>query len=134
MNFFHKPSEIASCLKELKIIEDKITSTLFSSMAFNIIKPYVVKQIKNKEKTIYSIRNDKISPQNLVLLIITNVIAELLPTGQYHIYRGILNMEGQGLLELWHYAVDELQKSGFYTAEEAKEDNVWIEKQIKEVG
>jgi hypothetical protein len=135
----YKPSncglaEVQSCLVELETIEKDANSAFFQSAAFNTIKPYVVRLIKDKEKTVCSIKEDKMTPHNLVLLLITNVTGELLSSGRYHIYRGILNMTGTGLLAIWHYAISELEKSGYYSSEQAKEDNEWINKQIKEVG
>lgn len=123
------PAEVQHCLEELKLIESKL-----DNMSFPLIKHQVIKLIKNKEKTIYSIRDDKTSPRDLVLLLISNVSGDAMATGQHHVYRGRLSMEGQELLKLFNYAISELEKSGFQSKEETEKDRLWIREQINSVG
>lgn len=126
---FDIPAEVQQCLEELKILESKLDNT-----SFPLIKPQVTKLIKDKEKTIYSIRESKMSPRYLVLLLISNVSGDSLATGQYHVYRGRLSMEGQELLKLFNYAISEMEKNGFQSKEETEKDRVWIREQINSVG
>lgn len=126
---FDIPAEVQQCLEELKILEPKLDNT-----SFPLIKPQITKLIKDKEKTIYSVRESKMSPRHLVLLLISNVSGEYLATGQYHIYRGRLSMEGQELLKLFNYAISEMEKNGFQSKEETEKDRIWIREQINSVG
>lgn len=123
--------EVNLCLRELNNIQSQNSDRF---IAFNTIRPQVVQLINNKEKTTASICDNKISHRNLVLLLITNVIADILPSGEYHIYRGTLNILGQDLLNLFNYAVTELEKSGFHSTQEAETDKQWIKDQIQNVG
>lgn len=126
---FSKKKEIEMCITEFNNISQEL-----SASAKEIVKPVVFDYLKDTEKTLYSLQKDKISPRNLIFLLITNAIAEILPTGHYHIYRGVLSQVGHDLLKLFDYAVNELEEKGCFSHEEAKEDKAWIREQINGVG
>jgi|BioPla2DNA2_1021312.scaffolds.fasta_scaffold36180_2 hypothetical protein len=126
---FSKKKEIQLCIAELRKMSKEL-----STAALDIVKPRIYEYLKDTDKVVYSLQEDKVTPRNLVLLLVTNAIAEKLPTGQYHIYRGVLGLEGQSLLNLYDYAIDELEKCGFLSVEEAKKDKDWIREQISVVG
>ncbi len=126
---FSKKKEIKMCISELNSMSQELSTT-----AIEIVKPRVFEYLKDTERVLYSLQEDKITPRNLILLLITNAIAEVLPTGHYHIYRGVLGLEGQNMLKLYDYAVNELEKNGYHSPEAAKEDKDWIREQIKDVG
>jgi len=121
--------EMQNCLQEVKNVQEEL-----NNIAFDEIKDEIIKQIKEKDKIVYSIKKEDISPRTLVFLIITNVIQSILSTGQYHVYRGTLNIIGTELLKIWDYAVNQLEKSGFHSPQAAEEDRKWIREQIKNVG
>ena len=53
--------------------------------------------INDRPRTAASILEDRLDPAGLVYLLVTNVAHERLSSGQYHIYRGVLNFQGQEL-------------------------------------
>ena len=76
-------------------------------------------------KTIASIRKDKLTPRNLVLLLMTNAANNRLrfsskPSELYAVRSFFL------------WAVDRLELEGFYMEEEASKDRTWIKEQLKE--
>lgn len=89
---------------------------------------------KDKESTVHSISVDKWKPSDLALLIVSKVSGNILSSGECHIYRGTLSGEGHGHLAVFRRAVQELAKSGFITQQEAEQDVIQIQKNIKEVG
>ncbi|MBN1906329.1 MAG: hypothetical protein JW927_14655 [Deltaproteobacteria bacterium] len=122
-------NNVSKCLNEMMQIKKEI-----NVLAFVEVESAVKELIKDTDKTNYSIDVDGLSPRTLVFLLITNVIQTLLPTGQYHIYRGTLNKQGNALLTLWDKATNELQNLNYYTEKEAQEDKTWIRTKIEAVG
>ena len=127
--FSRKSVEVQSCLRELNKIEDQ-----YEGMSFDLVKPKVERLIKERKRTEYSIRVDKLIPSDLTLILISNMIQQLLLSGQYHVYRGVLGMIGQDLLTLLCFVIERLQQSSFYTLEEATEEKNWIKGQLKDIG
>ncbi|MFY3775492.1 hypothetical protein ACOSZC_15205 [Marinobacter salsuginis] len=100
----------------------------------NIIEPEVVSVAKDAEKTIYSVRIDRMKPDELALLLITNVIGRHLSSGQHHTYRGVLNMTGKDMLRVWHSAQKAMLERGFVTESQVEKDNNWVAEQVKNAG
>ncbi|WP_305965621.1 hypothetical protein [Marinobacter salsuginis] len=100
----------------------------------NIIEPEVVSVAKDAEKTIYSVRIDRMKPDELALLLITNVIGRHLSSGQHHTYRGVLNMTGKDMLRVWHSAQKAMLERGFVTESRVEKDNNWVAEQVKNAG
>ena len=99
-----------------------------------IVEPQVVARARETEKTVYSVRVDGQKPDQLALLLITNVLGFELGSGSYHVYRGVLSMVGKDMLEVWHSAQKVMEERGYATAQEIAEDNRWIDRQIKNAG
>jgi len=57
-----------------------------------------------------------------------------LSTGQYHVYRGVLDFVGESLLRIFDTATEKLVVGGYHSQEEAKKDKDWVREQIKGVG
>lgn len=86
------------------------------------------------EKTKLSIQKDGLKVRDLAFLIILNVLGRELTSGRYHTYRGVLNLTGKQMLELWYYSVGCLKDNHYYTETEAANDLKWIRDEIKKVG
>jgi len=124
-----EPTEVKTCIYEMNRIEQES-----NCMAFKEIKPALVSLIKDADKTVYSIKNNGLSPATLVNLLITNVISKTLPSGKYCTYRGVLSLQGNELLRLWDYCVNNLETYNYHSKEQANEDKRWIRHQIRECG
>lgn len=126
---FFPPSEVKEVCNEVTMfMQDN------SSLSKDIIQKEVLLLAKDYNKTLYSICKDKLKPDQLALILITNVLGKHLGSGHYHIYRGVVNTSGQEMLESWHAAIQTLRDKGYYSDAEAEDDNKWIEEQIKKVG
>ena len=123
------PYEVKITIKEAKTFLSQ-TATL----CHRIIEPDVVTLAKDVDKTVYSIRVDRMRPDHLSLLLVTNVLGRHIGSGAYHIYRVVLNMVGQDMLEVWYAAQETMQERGYATEREVAKDNRWIKKQIKKAG
>ena len=76
----------------------------------------------------------KKSPRDIVLYAIAQQCKLLLSSGNYHIYRGVLSGEGNGMRAVFGIALDELVKSGFANEEQASEQRAELHELIKDVG
>lgn len=100
----------------------------------SIIEPQVLALAKDAGKVVYTIRIDRMKPDQLALILITNVLGQHLGSGQHHIYRGVLSMTGNDMLALWHQVQSELLKRGYCSEAEVEKDNRWVREQIKGAG
>jgi hypothetical protein len=74
------------------------------------------------------------SPRDLVLYAIVQAAKQMLSTGQYHIYRGVLGMEGNDIRAASAIALAELIKSGFTDEAGAREQRDLMSYLIANVG
>ena len=124
-------NEVQQTLRALDDFGQRHEDFLF----FDILKKHVTGIVVGEsEKTISSIREEGLTPEQLVYLLSTNAIQRFLPTGGFFTYRGTLNMQGHEMLRLWDIAVDGMEATGLQSAEESAEDKQWIRDQIKNWG
>ena len=73
---------------------------------------------------------------SILYIDIANVSGDYVSSGEYHLYRGILNPMGIGsdLLKIFDGALDELINCGYMDERQAKEQKDGIREQIKQVG
>ncbi len=124
-----KPAEVKNTASEIDAFLNQ-----HASLCSAIIRTESTRLANIKEKTVQSIRNDGLKPDQLALILITNVLGHQLSSGQYHVHRGVLNAIGADMLKLWSAAVSTMQQRGYYSSEEAQEDMRWIQSEIKNVG
>jgi hypothetical protein len=130
-------SDVFSTLvAEIKLVEDEYieeNDDLFNG--FDVIRDDIKATIfGDPGKTMRSIEEDGLSPQQLIYLLITNTLDNHICSGKYHTYRGILSYKGQALLNLWDWAVDKMFYEGLHTEQQAEDDKNWVREQIKNVG
>lgn len=89
---------------------------------------------KNAERTMYSIRIDRLKPDQLALILIFNVLTRNLESGCYHGYRGILTGIGHDMLRLWHITEKEMVKRGYSTKDQYDIDAEGLMMSIRSVG
>lgn len=121
---------------EVKLTQQALKSFLdqAAGISRSAIEPELAFLAKDAEKTVYSIRIDNMKPEQLALLLVTNVIGRHIGSGRYHTYRGVLNSVGSDMHKLWNSAQQIMVERGYSTEAEATEDNLWIQKQIKNAG
>lgn len=105
-----------------------------TSLCRDIIESKVLLELNDVERVLYSIRIDHVKPDNLALMLITNVVGRELGSGTHHIYRGVLSMNGQCMKGIWNSAQKELLQRGYCDQAEVDKDNAWLQKQIEGAG
>ena len=124
--------------KEVKIalnVLDEL-SLEFNSEAFKIVRNRVEDAIIRNCKNIVNQVKDGATPRELVYFSIANIAGDYIESGDYHIYRGVLNTLGPGpdFLILFDAAVDRLVEIGSVDKKEAEEQKTGIRENIKSVG
>ena len=112
----------------------------FNSKTFEeVVRPKIEKSIiSNPQKVKQVIK--KIPPREWTYGIIANISGDLLESGKYHIYRGVLASDfdgtghGKDLLKIFDKATDELVKIGNITNEFAEKQKSQLRENIKDVG
>lgn len=85
------------------------------------IPKHVPKKIRNK---IYGNRNllkrqieeNNMTAKQIVCLLLINELAEMLPNGKYHVYKGILTAPGAEIYKLWKFSLNYLHETEYYDA------------------
>jgi hypothetical protein len=86
------------------------------------------------EIVVQRVRAERMQPDELALVIISNRLAEHLSSGAHHVYRGVLNMVGQDMRALHSRVLETMVRRGYLSEAEAKEDEALVRKEIQEVG
>lgn len=127
--------EVQAALSELDRVREELSGAgVDSRVAFDAIKPGVVELIQDAEKTTASIATDGLTPRTLVFLLIAKAARQLIPSGRFHIYRGVLSGQGKALYAIWMSANKELEKVGIQPAQEVIAEESWMLQQIKNAG
>lgn len=123
------PYEVRATIAEVRAFFD---AHLFLSR--DLVESGVRTLLRDVPRAIHTVRIDGVKPQHLALMLISNVLANELPSGQHHIYRGALGISGNDMLSMWITTIEEMRKNGCYTDAQAEKDMKWMQDQIKEVG
>ena len=89
---------------------------------------------KDIDRVLYSIRIDRMKPDQLALILIHNVLTRHLENGWHHVYRGALDLIGNDMLRLWNLTGKEMVKRGYQTEDEYATDASELKKAIREIG
>lgn len=120
------------CLEELEKVA--VEAKEIAPFAWGDIQGKVAKDLHDEPRAQYSMEAEKFSARAVVLTVITNAIANVLPLGTYHVYRGVLNIQGHQLHALFGWAVSGIEQAGSMTSEKANEERAWIRRQIASAG
>lgn len=126
---FFPPYEVKLTMEEAKAFLGQT-----ADLCRSIIEQEVLVLARDADRTVYSIRIDRMKPDQLALLLITNVLGRHIGSGSYHTYRGVLSMVGQDMLKVWHSAQTTILDRGYASQQEVNEDNQWMQEQIKNAG
>lgn len=99
---------------EIRQLSDPLFDTLSDAVKFKWTREHIANykaQIQAGE-----------SHEAFIYNFITHACADKLETGRYHVYRGVLNMEGHLYLQLFEHAISTMIEKGGYTKEWADEN------------
>ena len=123
------PKEVRTVLSVL----DEL-SLEFNSDAFQTIRRQIEDAMLRDSKKVVNQVKEGASPKELVYYAIANFAGDYIESGEYHVYRGILNPTGEDFLRIFDRAVDKLVKIGSVNIEDGKEQKAGIRKNIRSVG
>jgi hypothetical protein len=108
----------------------------FGESGFDLVREQVEKILLSDTDQFLDIVRKGRSVRKYVYSTIANVSGDMVESGQYHIYRGVLNPMGPGgeLLKIFEAAMDELVKLGDTDMENAEKQKKAIRENIKNVG
>jgi hypothetical protein len=127
-----EPNEIAQTREAISRFLEKN-----ASFSRSVLEPTAVSLLTNDENIICAveaIRDRGVRPETIALIQIIGSISIHLPTGNYHIYRGVLNMVGQDMLDVWKISITEMKHAGLYSHHKTVEEIEWMNEQIKHAG
>ena len=110
------------------------TTRLGAMADFRGIEKQALSIVGNAKNTAYSMRVGRMHPEQIALVCITNVLESHIGSGQYHIYRGVLNPAGNELRRALNKANELLVKGGYMTQSEIQDLNGELDAQIKRAG
>ncbi|MBA7589255.1 hypothetical protein ES708_31336 [subsurface metagenome] len=141
---FFPPKEVKIALGMLDVAEYDFYNRDCQSTRGHIERNGVFQLVRGHiEKILFAHSNvfsEKIrqgaSPRHWVYRTIANVAGDLVESGNYHIYRGVLNsMEpGEELVEIFDMAVDKLVEMRVLDTEQAKKEKGELRENIKSIG
>lgn len=126
--------------KEVKeafeILEEAGKKFAFASYGFDLVKARAEKAILSEAKQLTKSVQNGLSVKKYVYTLISYISGYLASSGQYHLYRGVLDPMGPGedLLQIMDLVLDELIASGDISAEEAAKQKEVVRKNIEEMG
>ena len=134
MSFIKKflaPKEVKAALG---ILDE--ASYRFDSEGFRLVREFIEKIIFSEPNKYVDVIQKGMTPRQWVYSAIANIAGDLVESGNYHIYRGVLNPLGDGydLLKLFDASIDQLTQIGVLDAKDAKKQKAAIRDNIKSVG
>lgn len=134
MNFIKKIFKSKETKALLGVLDE--LGCKFDNQAFQLVNSAMKKSIAlYPESYTEPIKSGK-SAREVVLMCVSNISGDLLESGRFHLYRGVLNdlSGGTDLLILFDYSTDELHHMGASTEEFAKQQKSAIREIIKKTG
>ena len=134
MSFFKKlfaPKEVRAAIGVL----DELKCT-FDCAAFSIIHKQVERMIlANSHDIVAAVRKGRLSRQ-LILGLVSSLAGDHVESGDYHVYRGVLNPLGPGedFIKIYDTTVDELVRMGVVEAEYAEKQKAALRENIETIG
>jgi hypothetical protein len=123
--------------KETLLNELNDAEIIFNNNSFYIIKEIMLNGINKQYNEIIELLNSNgRRPREWVYSLIGNKAGDLLETGKYHAYRGLLDMNGKDLLEIFDKSYDLLLQMNIkdIDLEYANEQKATLRRNIKQVG
>lgn len=128
-----QPKEVAQCMAALESVKPLFAKVLCADSVLSRVESGII-SVDGREALLRSIRVAGNSPHDVVLHAIVQVSKLLLASGQFHVYRGVLNAEGVGIRSAFDMALQELVKNGFTNEAQVAELRADAAEAIKGMG
>jgi hypothetical protein len=89
---------------------------------------------RDAEYIVKLIRQERRTPDQVALVLMSSTAMGLLMSGGYHVYRGVLSGGGHALTSVFTRCMSELQERGYQTAEKTEEAVQRMRAEIKKLG
>ena len=121
--------------KKLRSILDELEKE-FDNPAFEIVREKLENSASKSTKGLDNVMNSNIDLESWVAGHIANISGDLVESGEYHIYRGVLNSMGPGknLLRLFDQSTDFTLERGVIKQEFADEQKKQVRLNMQGVG
>lgn len=108
----------------------------FDCPAFEMVKNQIEQAVLSQPDVATDKLRNGLSARQVVYSMIANIAGDFVESGQFHIYRGVLNplSGGEDLLRIFDSAVDEMVQIGAVDEKYAAEQKAGIRENIKTVG
>ena len=129
--FSSDPPEVREAIAALDSIEVEFSGCL----GIESIKQECSEWLKkNPDKFCKAVSEKGIAPREVLYIIMRNMVANKLISGHFHVYRGVLSMQGDGFYAIWKRLTEKMLKLGIVTPDEVIEDREYLQKEISEMG
>jgi len=105
-----------------------------SSSIFETVKNMLENDFLNDSKEVVDLVKQGVSPRVQVYNAMANLVGDMVDSGHYHVYRGVLNIDGKNLLRLFDFAIDGLVATGSIDSVYANKQKAELRKNIQDVG
>lgn len=108
----------------------------FDNPAFKIVRERLMRWAVNYPSSVKKLMNEKIDHDLWIIGQISNISGDLVESGEYHMYRGVLNpmREGPDLLKLFDQSTDLACSKGEFDEEFAKKQKSTVRRNMRSVG
>jgi len=124
------PREVQDALAVLT----EMGSQFDCSSIFETVKNILENDFLNDSKEVVDLVKQGVSPRVQVCNAIANLVGDMVESGHYHVYRGVLNTDGKNLLRLFDFAIDSLVATGSIDSVYASKQKAELRKNIQDVG
>jgi len=123
------PHEVQDTLGVLTEIGSQFNCSIFETVR-NILE----NDFLNNSREVVDLAKQGVSPRVQVYNAMSNLVGDMVESGHYHVYRGVLNIDGQNLLRLFDFATDSLVTAGSIDSVFANKQKAELRKNIRDVG
>jgi len=131
INFFFIPIEIKAVHYELRILFHQF----FPHCPHLLVDKTLNACQVDRDEIVHGIRKEKRLAHEIAITIVNNISANMLATGRYHVFRGVLdNDEGARLYSVFLASLEMLKKHSYRTEEEIQEIKKVVDIDIATIG
>jgi hypothetical protein len=113
---FFLPGPIKKTLAEIRAEEIRTRHEIDREIAsvFQIMRRDLETAVAgNQTNSLKRIKHDHLQPKHLAHITLADVVEKHILSGNYHLSKGRMTLEGQALVTVWNHVIDKIEKAGF---------------------